>query len=289
VRADGPPVLVMLDAGYNVTRLQVLLAGVPVVLVARMRSNRVLARPAPDKEYGMPGRTPLHGPPLACRDPATWPEGMTRQQGEHPRYGPAEILAWARLHPRLHRNSGGWEDWPPGQQLPLVEGTVIRLAVASREPMWLWCSDPAAGPELITAAWQGYLRRFDIEHVFRFLKHTLGWDKPRLRDPRAADRWTWLLIACWNQLYLARSLAADIHLPWHKPLPPAMMTPGRVRAAFPSLHPALPALASPPKPSRPGPGRPRGAKNNHKAPRHRTGKTSTKTRQHKKKRAKHTG
>ncbi len=39
--------------------------------------------------------------------------------------------------------------------------------------MWLW----AAGPEPVDLdiAWRAYLRRFDIEHTFRFVKNTLGW------------------------------------------------------------------------------------------------------------------
>ena len=53
-----------------------------------------------------------------------------------------------------------------------------------------------------------------------------------LRDPAAADRWTWLIIACYAQLYLGRPAAAAARLPWHKPLPAAQMTPGRVRAGF---------------------------------------------------------
>ena len=39
------------------------------------------------------------------------------------------------------------------------------------------------------------------EPTFRFIKSRLGWNKP-LRAA-AADRWTWLIIACYAQLYLA--------------------------------------------------------------------------------------
>jgi hypothetical protein len=35
--------------------------------------------------------------------------------------------------------------------------------------MWLWASDPAAGPAEVTVLWQAFLRRFDLEHTFRFL------------------------------------------------------------------------------------------------------------------------
>ena len=41
----------------------------------------------------------------------------------------------------------------------------------------------------VNRCWQAFLRRFDIEHTFRFLKQVLGWTKPKLRDPAAADRW----------------------------------------------------------------------------------------------------
>ena len=66
--------------------------------------------------------------------------------------------------------------------------------------------------------WSMFIRRFDLEHTFRFLKQSLGWSRPRLRDPQAADRWTWLIIAAHTQLRLARPLAADCRLPWQKPL-----------------------------------------------------------------------
>jgi hypothetical protein len=56
-------------------------------------------------------------------------------------------------------------------------------------------------------------RRFDLEHTFRFFKQVLGWTAPKVRDPAAADRWTWLIIAVYAQLRLARPLAADLRRP----------------------------------------------------------------------------
>ena len=84
--------------------------------------------------------------------------------------------------------------------------------------------------------WQAFLRRFDIEHTFRFFKQVVRLDPPRLRDPAAADRWTWLILACYAQLYLARHLAADIRLPWQQPCPPGRLTPARVRRGFRSIR-----------------------------------------------------
>ncbi len=72
----------------------------------------------------------------------------------------------------------------------------------------------------VDRAWQAFLRRFDLEHTFRFFKQTLGWTTPKLRDPAAADRWTWLVIAAHTQLRLARDLTDDCAAPGNGPAQP---------------------------------------------------------------------
>ena len=121
--------------------------------------------------------------------------------------------------------------------------------------------------------WQAFLRRFDLEHTFRLFKQVLGWTAPNIRDPAAADRWTWLIITCHTQLRLARPLAADLRLPWERPALPGRLTPARVRRGFRNIHATLPRPAGAPKPGRPGPGRPRGSANRRPAPRYDVGKT----------------
>jgi len=114
--------------------------------------------------------------------------------------------------------------------------------------------------------------RADPRRTFRFFKQTLGWDTPKLRDPAAADRWTWLIITACTQLRLAAAITADHRLPWHKPQPPGTMTPARVRRGFRAVRDTLGTPAAPPKPCTPGPGRPKGSANQHKAPHHDVGK-----------------
>jgi hypothetical protein len=92
--------------------------------------------------------------------------------------------------------------------------------------------------------------------------------------PETADRWTWLVIAAFTQLAAARSLAADLRLPWEAPAAPGQLTPARVRRDFPNLHANLPRLASVPKPGKPDPGRPPGRRNTRKAPIRDPGKKS---------------
>jgi len=108
------------------------------------------------------------------------------------------------------------------------------------------------------APWRAYIRRFDLEHTVRFGKQTLGWTTPRPRHPEQADRWTWLVLAAYAQLRLARQVACDQRLPWERPRPQPRLSPLRVRRGFPQLLATLGSPAATPKPSGRSPGRPRG-------------------------------
>jgi hypothetical protein len=277
-RPGDPDIIVVMDAGYDPVRLGWLLRDLPVIVCARLRAGRVLLAPAPPRDPSVPGRPPVHtGARVKCAA-ATGGDGAAVAAVAATSRGPAAVTAWHRMHPKLIRARGAWTAHPPGEPLPVIEGTLIRLAPArGGEQMWLWAPVPDAGPELVAVLWQAYLRRFDIEHVFRFLKQQLGWDKPVLRDPAAADRWTWLIIAAYDQLWLARDLAADVRLPWQRPLPPAELTPGRVRAAFRCVRAITGTPANAPKPARPGPGRPKGSKNKTRPPRQPVGKRNPKS------------
>lgn len=105
------------------------------------------------------------------------------------------------------------------------------------------------------------------------IKQTLGWTRPKLRTPEAADRWTWLIIVAHTQLRLARPLAEDLRRPWERPMKPNGLTPARVRRGFRNLRPSLPCPARAPKPSRPDSGRPLGSKNRGTATHYDVGKT----------------
>ncbi|MFJ4567902.1 hypothetical protein ACIP4U_30295 [Streptomyces caelestis] len=123
------------------------------------------------------------------------------------------MQAWDRAHPRLtHR--AAWLDHEG--ELPLIEGTLVRLEVEhlskdrAAPAVWLWSSKIGADDADVDRAWQAFLRRFDLEQTFRLFKQTLGWTRPRLREPEAADRWTWLVIAAYTQLRLARPVTRDL-------------------------------------------------------------------------------
>jgi DDE superfamily endonuclease len=284
-REGDPDVIVVLDSGYDLTRLAWLLRDLPVDVTGRLRSDRVMYFPAPPREPGATGRPSRHGARLDLDEPATWPEPRAATVTQTGRYGTARARAWGPLHQQLAKRAA-WEHHQG--ELPVVEGTLVRLDVdhlpgqRDAEPLWLWSSRAALDAEGADRAWQAFLRRFDIEHTFRFLKQHLGWTKPKLRDPAAADRWTWLVIAAYAQLWLARDLAADTRLPWQRPCQPGRLTPARVRRGFRRIRQDLPVPASAPKPSRPGPGRPAGSRNQRPATRHDVGKTVKREEQKKK-------
>jgi hypothetical protein len=276
-RQGDQPVLVVFDAGYDVTRLSYLLADMPVELLGRLRSDRVMQLPAPPRQPGSMGRPRKHGCELALADPATWPAPPITTSTVTSRYGTAVTAAWDRVHPRLtHRAAWLDHDGP----LPVIEGTLIRLTVdhlpgdRDPKPVWLWFSRTAAAPDEGDKLWQAFLRRFDLEHTFRLFKQVLGWTVPKIRDPRAADQWTWIIITAHAQLRLARPLAADLRRPWERPAPPGRLTPARVRRGFRNIHAKAAQPAGAPKPGKPGPGRPPGSKNRRPAPRHDVRKTT---------------
>lgn len=264
-------ILFVLDAGYDAPRIAHLLADLPVQILGRMRSDRVLRRPAgPHRHNPAGGRPAKHGGEFVFEDPATWGTENVVTSTDTRLYGTANVQAWDRLHPMVTRRSA-WvaHDGP----LPIIEGTVIRLAVdrlpsgGVNKPVWLWWSGIDATAEDVDRCWRMFLRRFDIEHTFRMFTQTLGWTRPQLRDPAAADRWTWLTLVAYTQLRLARPLSEDLRRPWEKPAAPQRLTPARVRRGFRNIRAKTGSPAAAPKPTRPGPGRPPGSTNHRRAAR----------------------
>ncbi|AYG85303.1 hypothetical protein DWB77_07520 [Streptomyces hundungensis] len=178
-RDGDPKVLVVLDAGYDGPRIAHLLADLPVEVLGRLRSDRVMRKPVPVPWICPPqgGRPPKHGGEFVFGRPGTWGDPDVLTLTDTDRYGTATAQAWDRLHPRLTRRAAWGDHEGP---LPIIEGTVIRLSVEKlpsggvNKPVWLWWSGTGADPHDIDRCWQAFLRRFDVEHTFRLLKQTLS-------------------------------------------------------------------------------------------------------------------
>ena len=79
-REGDPAILVVFDAGYDVTRLAWLLADLPVQLLGRLRSDRVMQLPAPPRQPGTAGRPASTAGSWRC---------PIRRPGRTPRSAPA--------------------------------------------------------------------------------------------------------------------------------------------------------------------------------------------------------
>ena len=261
---DGGPVpLVVLDAGYDSAQLTLDLAEERVAVLVRLRSDRCFYADPPPRAPGSTGRPRRHGAKFNLADPATWPAPTATLVCEDDQYGTVTVAAWAGLHPKQQRHPGHGTGGPR----PIVRGTVIRVQVErvparTRPPkvLWLWWAGPAGLQLDLDLAWRAYIRRFDLEHTVRFCKQTLGWTTPRPRTPTQADRWTWLVLAGYTQLRLARAVVVDARLPWERPRPPGRLSPVRVCRGFPRLLVRLGSPAAAPKPSGRSPGRPKGSR-----------------------------
>jgi hypothetical protein len=287
LRATGHGVkaapLFVFDAGYSAAALTDGLAGCPVHVLVRLAVGSVFyAEPVTwEGRYGRPAR---RGAAVHCLEPAGFaaaaaggssgPRGRKKPLPPNPEpdetltlpgtplYGTVRAEAWHRVHPLIHGDRG----WFAGRKnLPVLRGTLVHVTVErlpdGRDPhraMWLWHAGP--GPLSLDELWRAYLARFDIEHAFKLLKGAFGLTAAKVRAPEQADRWVRLLMAAHAQLLLARPLAADLRRPWEKrPDPARPLAPGRARRGFRNIRRELGTPARVAKPSRPGPGRPKGS------------------------------
>lgn len=262
LQATDPLPWFLFDAGYDPVQLTQALGDTPAAILVRLRSGRCFyTEPLEQPWTGRPRR---HGHKFACDAPQTWLPPQDELTVEDPQYGTVRVRAWTGLHPKTH---GQHAQRDARGRRPIVRGTLLlvevsRLPQQTRNPqaLWLWWHTPQDRDSIpdLDRAWRAYVRRFDLEHTFRFFKQTLNWTLPRVRYPEQADRWTWLVLLAYTQLRLARPLVSDQPLPWQHRQPAGKLTPERVQRAFSTLLVRLPILASPPKPCGRSPGRPRG-------------------------------
>jgi hypothetical protein len=260
---NGAVPLFVFDAGYDPVQIQQGLGDSRAQLLVRLRAGRCFYADPPPPAPKKNGRPRRHGEKFDCKDPESWPEPTHEHLSESEHYGHVRVRAWAGLHPKVRFHEGRGNRGP----LPILRGTMVLVEVGRlprgerrREPkkLWLWWHGPGGAKPDLDLLWRAYVRRFDLEHTFRFFKQTLGWSTPRVRHPEQADRWSWLIVAVYVQLRLARACVADRRLPWERHYTSGELTPCRVRRAVSALLVALGTPAEPPKPCGCSPGRPKG-------------------------------
>ena len=132
---------------------------------------------------------------MKCNDPRTWPELSAEYLCEDAGHGTVRVRAFSKMHPKVQNHEGR------GSRglLPIAVGTLI-LVELERLPRGESRREPRGASGFVTVVarpggddagsrsliWRSYVRRFDLEHTFRFLKQR-AWDGRRAEGapPRA--------------------------------------------------------------------------------------------------------
>jgi hypothetical protein len=229
------------DRGYGNARFVNQTAKIEADLLLRLASNRcVWGAPPPYSGRGAPFK---HGHKFKFNDPQTWPQEQESLELEDPKLGKVKVMRWTGYHFRQ----------APTREMEILRVEVLEPVGRRRKfkPLWLaWLGNDF--PPLETL-WLKYLRRFVLEHWYRFAKQRLYWTLPQITSTQATERWSDLMPLLSWQLWLARADCVDAPLPWQSPQDE--LAPGRVAQAFATIIAAIGTPAKPPKQRGISPGR----------------------------------
>ncbi|WP_375512927.1 NF041680 family putative transposase [uncultured Nostoc sp.] len=228
------------DSEYGCAPFVLKAANIPADILVRLRSNLCLwGEPG---AYSGKGRPKKHGNKFKLNEPTTWGETTLVLEVNDPKLGSVRVSLWKDLHFRKAATH------------PILLIRVERLDEQGNErvskPLWLaWVGEEMPSLEEV---WCLYLRRFTIDHWYRFLKQRLHWTVPKFGTPKQSERWSDLMPLMTWELWLARDIVTDNPLPWQKSH--GNLTPGRVAQAMGGVFAAIGTPTSAPKPRGKSPG-----------------------------------
>jgi DDE superfamily endonuclease len=207
--------IVLLDSEYGCAPFVNQSADLACDKIVRLRPNRCLWGVPPP--YKGKGRYPQHGAKFKLKEPTTWPVPDETLTIEDPQLGCVQLSVWRGWH---FKKAGAHPFLVLRLERPHARGT-------RRDPKDLWVAWIGNPPPPVVEWWWMYLRRFAVDHWYRFAKGPLHWTLPHLKTPEQAERWSAVMPFLTWELWLARSVVADKPLPWQKAQ--TVLTPGRVR------------------------------------------------------------
>jgi hypothetical protein len=232
------------DAEYGCAPFLLATADIPADKIIRLRPNLRLFGPPPD--YKGRGRHPVHGAKFKFKDPTTWWKTDADFEMQDPDLGKVHIRIWNGLH------------FQKASQCPFRVACIERLESkgSRRLPKLIWVAWIGDEPPEDTTWWKRYLRRYAVDHWYRFAKQRLHWTLPMFSTPEQGERWSDLMPLITWQLWLARPIGVDKPLPWQKKQ--LEMTPGRVCQGMSDIFAMIGTPAQPPKRRGNAPGWPKG-------------------------------
>lgn len=235
------PVLAVLDREYGNATWVLAQAEIKADCLMRVRKNACFWSEPP--AYSGRGRPRKHGQKMQLNAPETWMEAdATLEIDHHPQLGQVRVRQWRDLH--FYRAASHLVN------LILIERIKPMSNGQSFPPLWLaWVGARTLPLEQV---WFKYLRRFGVDHWYRFAKQRLHWTLPNLRTPEQSERWSDLMPLMSWQLWLARDLVSENRLPWQSVM--INLSPGRVAQSMISLLVEIGTPAQSPKPRGKSPG-----------------------------------
>jgi Transposase DDE domain len=226
-------VLVLLDREYGNAKWVLATAKLEADCVMRIRSNTCLWGIPP--AYSGRGRPRKHGDSFQLTNIEKWTLPNSSLELDTSKSGRVRVRMWQDLH------FSKAADYPVN--LILVERLEPTGSGRIMPPLLLvWTGERTMSLEEI---WDQYLRRFGIEHWYRFAKQRLHWTMPSLKTPEQSERWSDLIPLMTWQLWLAKDLVTQYRLPWQSVT--LNLSPGRVAQSMFSLLVQIGTPASAPK------------------------------------------
>ncbi len=142
-------------------------------ILVRLRSNLCLWTAPP--EYSGKERPRKHGNKFKLNEPDSWEQATQSIQLNDPKLGLVRVRLWENLHFR--------KTAARPMSLIRVERLDAQGNLRVSKPLWLAWVGEQMPP--VSAVWLLYLRRFSVDHWYRFLKQRLHWTLPKLSTPKA--------------------------------------------------------------------------------------------------------
>lgn len=246
------------DTAYNTPLcLGVVKNNANQVHISRTRNNKKFYYPfRQDRTTTLSerGRPTVYGDLYKLNDPTTW-----RAPDEH-----IEFSQPSRTGKMLHIKVDAWDDIimrsKKGTKLSDYPLRLLRVQVFKpsgellfKRPLWLTAAGKRRMELSLFDIYSSYRQRFDIEHFFRFGKTRLLMDKIQTPDVGHEEAWWQLVMIAYTQLYLSRSIAANLPNPWERYLPAfkqseTIKQPTVVQKDFERIIRMIGTPAQPPKP-----------------------------------------
>ena len=226
-------VLVLLDREYGNAKWVLATARLEADCVMRIRSNTCLWGIPP--AYSGHGRPRKHGDSFQLTNLENWTPPNSSLELSTSKSGRVRVRMWKDLHFSKAADCA--------VNLILVERLEPTGSGRIMPPLWLVWTGGRTMP--LEEIWEQYLRRFGIEHWYRFAKQRLHWTIPSLKTPEQSQRWSDLMPVMTWQLWLARDLVTQYRLPWQSVT--LNLSPGRVAQSMFSLLVQIGTPASAPK------------------------------------------